>query len=360
MLPDELPQFLSKQRKLPGVYIGFLEHPTIPITDDDEEEDSHLDKAQEKRINYIGANDNCKYIVSQFLEVGKGVTYDAFEPVEDPPIPDGVDPDASGYVPPEKEIYRYYPDVTQVPNMHYFKIPKLGAYMTVPLQYKSSLYESSLDAGAIERRRVREAREALAKEKEDAEIEHQQKLDDIRANTPEEELEGALEQAEEEWAQKKEEFKDEEEAEFQSEVKKYVVCVDTLGEDREISEDDRKYVESIVKHFVDCWEQSENNQLSEDIDNLIKLQDEVNKEEFLENLKNRAEDEVNDRQKQDTEKMQEAAGEGQPPEESETTQNAKRAGWAADYFRGSILDDDNKNRVLALKAFRVVKFKGIL
>ena len=84
------------------------------------------------------------------------------------------------------------------------------------------------------------------------------------------------------------------------------------------------------------------------------------KEEFLENLKNRAEDEVNDRQKQDTEKMQEAAGEGQPPEESETTQNAKRAGWAADYFRGSILDDDNKNRVLALKAFRVVKFKGIL
>lgn len=54
-------------------------------------------------------------MLGQFLEVGKGVSYDAFEPPEDIPVPDGVDPDDPEYVPPEKEISKYYPDITQVP-----------------------------------------------------------------------------------------------------------------------------------------------------------------------------------------------------------------------------------------------------
>lgn len=37
--------------------------------------------------------------------------------------------------------------------MHYFKLPKLGAYMAIPLIYNSCLSEASFDAALDERRR---------------------------------------------------------------------------------------------------------------------------------------------------------------------------------------------------------------
>lgn len=48
-------------------------------------------------------------------------------------------------VPAEKLKYVYVPDVVQNEKIHYFKLPKLGAYLAVPLIYKSYLSEATFN-----------------------------------------------------------------------------------------------------------------------------------------------------------------------------------------------------------------------
>lgn len=43
--------------------------------------------------------------------------------------------------------------------MHYFRLPKLGAYLAMPLIYNSSLSEASFDLGLEERLRYRVEKE---------------------------------------------------------------------------------------------------------------------------------------------------------------------------------------------------------
>ena len=44
---------------------------------------------------------------------------------------------------------------------------------------------------------------------------------------------------------------------FHSVKKEFAVCVDTLGQDREISEEDREYLDTLVKLLARKWEETE-------------------------------------------------------------------------------------------------------
>lgn len=63
-----------------------------------------------------------------------------------------------------------------------------------------------------------------------------------------------FEPIQEEYTQWKSEQVEMVEAEFLSQKKEFVVCFDTLGEDVEISESDRNYLEGYVKYFQAQWE----------------------------------------------------------------------------------------------------------
>lgn len=39
----------------------------------------------------------------------------------------------------------YVKEVVREPRMHYYKVPRLGAFMAVPLVYNSCLFEDALD-----------------------------------------------------------------------------------------------------------------------------------------------------------------------------------------------------------------------
>jgi hypothetical protein len=39
--------------------------------------------------------------------------------------------------------HKYVPEVVRNPNMHYWKVPRLGSYMAIPLVYKSCLSVNS-------------------------------------------------------------------------------------------------------------------------------------------------------------------------------------------------------------------------
>lgn len=89
-------------------------------------------------------------MLGKTLELEKGVTAEVFKEKE----PDDQQDLAEGEVRVEKPTYLYVPDVIKRSNMHYFRLPKLGAYLAVPLIYNTCLSEESFDRGLEERLRV--------------------------------------------------------------------------------------------------------------------------------------------------------------------------------------------------------------
>jgi hypothetical protein len=53
----------------------------------------------------------------------------------------------------------YVPEVVREPRMHFYKVPKLGAYMAIPLIYQSCLFENALDNAVVDYLEVRKALE---------------------------------------------------------------------------------------------------------------------------------------------------------------------------------------------------------
>jgi hypothetical protein len=74
---------------------------------------------------------------------------------------------------------------------------------------------------------------------------------------------------------------------------KFVVCLDSLGQDREFSEDQRRFVLNTIKRYIQFWEDSEKRALDRDClkkinmvrrdptegaENFIRINDEVEKQ----------------------------------------------------------------------------------
>jgi hypothetical protein len=43
--------------------------------------------------------------------------------------------------------YKIVPEVVRDSKIHFFKVPRLGSYMAIRLEYQTCLYEEAFDAG---------------------------------------------------------------------------------------------------------------------------------------------------------------------------------------------------------------------
>ena len=114
--------------------------------------------------------------------------------------------------------------------MHFTKVPRLGSYMAIPLIYNSCLFDEALEES------VKDFVETTAKKSEqdvqrDAWENKQEvkKQDAINAGN-----ENSFEPEEREWDVI--DF-----APFKTEEKKYVVCLDTMGQDREFTDEEKRF-----------------------------------------------------------------------------------------------------------------------
>lgn len=129
--------------------------------------------------------------------------------------------EAAGPVPAQfKHIY--VEEVIREPRIHYWTVPRLGSYMAVPLVYKSFLNVDSFDTAFKDfqnyKQRIREQNEEKAA--------HEITVETARAEA--EATGGVYEEEEREW----------EEIELepvQHVLKKFVVCIDSMGQDREFT-----------------------------------------------------------------------------------------------------------------------------
>lgn len=74
----------------------------------------------------------------KILKLNQGVTGKVFALNEQDPNPQ-VGEDGQQLPKQPKQKYIYIPNVVKNQNMHYFKIPKLGAYLAAPLVAESFL-----------------------------------------------------------------------------------------------------------------------------------------------------------------------------------------------------------------------------
>ena len=121
-------------------------------------------------------------MVDKILQSEEGISHDVFKELsqadgEEPAAADG-DEDEEAVKPektPEEEAlamkHVYVPEVVREPRMKYYKVPKLGSFMAVPLVYDSCLFESALDNAVTDFIDVKGRKEEQNKLKEEYEEE---------------------------------------------------------------------------------------------------------------------------------------------------------------------------------------------
>lgn len=150
----------------------------------------------------------------------------------------------------------YVKEVVREPKMHFYRVPRLGSFLAIPLEYESCLSAAALDAAVADSLQLKKAREEQDKLK--AEWHDEQ-----------EKLREEKERGGEVFVEEAKEWEKLEEKPFISKKKSYVVCLDTLGQDREFTDEQRRFVLNTIKTFKGLWEEREKQNLTNDRDHRL-------------------------------------------------------------------------------------------
>ena len=163
-------------------------------------------------------------MVNRVLNVEEGITHDVFkEPPSEEPLEEGEQ------APPPKDIFDsfkslvYVENVVREPRMHYQKVPRLGAFMAVPLVYNSCLSDEALEAFIADTLSTNLQKEEQEKERETWEADQGSRRSLAEANLE------VFEEEEKKWDEITRQPLITQEVRF-------VVCLDTLGQDRELTD----------------------------------------------------------------------------------------------------------------------------
>lgn len=129
------------------------------INDEDEgDESAHLNSSESKLINYIGSSISHKSLIrGKTLDLDKGVTAEVFKEREAEIVNDDLSVDGDNKKVANRPTYLYVPDLIKEPRIVYFRLPKLGSYIAIPLTFNSCLNEDSFDKALVERKLYLEA-----------------------------------------------------------------------------------------------------------------------------------------------------------------------------------------------------------
>lgn len=113
----------------------------------------------------------------------------------------------------------FVPEVVRETRMHFFKVPRLGSFMAVPLVYKSCMFYESLEAAVADWQDVQRRREEQAKEKAQYEAEIMALMEAKHAIGEEYEPD------------EDREWEDITFAPFATREQRWVLCLDMMGQD---------------------------------------------------------------------------------------------------------------------------------
>ena len=140
--------------------------------------------------------------------------------------------------------------------MWFKTVPRLGAFMAVPLIYDACLNDEALEVAVADFQRVTAENERLKA--------------DLQAHDHEQtaRYEAAV-SAGEHYEKEVKELVQVEFQPFKTVESKFIVCLDTMGQDCEISEQHRRWVLNTIRTYCAEWERSERENLTMDRDRRV-------------------------------------------------------------------------------------------
>jgi len=237
-LTDHLKQFTHAS----AIYIGKLVSPKKPIKEGDDDH-AHENESSEKIIHFSHADAQHKFIVDQTLSKTQGLTFDVFE--------DKLDDEGKPIVRDDLE-HVLVKEVVREPRIHFFKVPRLGSYLAIRLEYQSCLSVEAYNDGV---RDALSCRERL-KEQEEQKREHDEREKDRKEECEANDQEYVRDEGN--WPKIKPKP-------FTTQKVQYVVCLNTLGQDREFTAEEIQYALDTVKLYRNEWERIETDNMRRDI-----------------------------------------------------------------------------------------------
>ena len=139
-----------------AVYVGKLIQPNKPV-DDSSLDDAHLNPDADHVVKFLYANDEHKFLIDKTLRADQGLTFDVFKDLEEvkndePPAEEEQEDghEVKPAVQEEKEKlprFLLVPEVVREPRMFFYRVPRLGSYMAIRLEFQSCMFEEAFDAG---------------------------------------------------------------------------------------------------------------------------------------------------------------------------------------------------------------------
>lgn len=114
---------------------------------DGDDDAAHINADAQKIVLFGQSTEGHEYIIDKKLTQDQGLTFDVFK---NPEAPAEGEEAAANKLP----VYVQIPEVCREPRMHYFKVPRLGSYLAIRLEYKACLNEKAFDEGVAEMQRV--------------------------------------------------------------------------------------------------------------------------------------------------------------------------------------------------------------
>jgi hypothetical protein len=218
------------------------------------------------------------------------------QPPPQPPVPEGEEP------PPAPEGPKYLPVaipcVTDVPIIHYFEMPRLGAYMASPLVYQTYYtQEAYAEAKAFEEQKAEDVR--IKKEKEEER---------------EAQIKEAQEKGVEEPVFEPEEEQPEKVMVLTGTASKMVLCMDTLGTNTLFSEAKYEDIMNLCDAFSACKARSEIKEIGDQAVYAIGGERRAAADDPDTGLPSLRQDAITALQESQDAEMQEIAGRGLEPE----------------------------------------------
>ena len=230
---QELADYLLEFTHATGVYIGRLVTPKKEIGEEDDDA-AHLNGEAPKQVEFLkSAGEGQQFMVGQTLLADEGVTHSVFAPKPEPGE-GGEEAPAEGAeeAAPKQEgeplpDHCYVAEVVREPKVKFYRVPKLGSLLSIRMNYKACLEEEALAEAVTDYLDCEKRREVVESEKREWELE-------VEREREQKEKDGIND-----WQPEPREFEDVKEAPYKSIEENYVVCIDTMGQDRELTEEER-------------------------------------------------------------------------------------------------------------------------
>ena len=234
-----------------------------PIAED-ADENAHIAENAPLVIKFKHANkDHEKIMVGRILEQGQGICHELFgkpeagEEEEGGEKEEGEEGEGAKKEQGEADdILKTYPhkfvkEVVREKKVHFWQVPRLGCFMSIPLVYRSCLSEPSLDEALKDYVEILKQMEEQDKKRAEWEAEQQELKEEKQRNG-------------EKFVAEKREWPEIKPAPFITTDQKLVICIDTLGQDRALTDDQKRFCLQTANKFKNVWEKFEAQKLTLD------------------------------------------------------------------------------------------------